>query len=386
VRRVPTLRRLAAVTIVVLGAGAAAEAAFRLARFGPTRAALGRWQPPAPWHRLRVFDALGDPVPIAGGAGAWALVPGEPVVRYQLNGLGLREERELAPHAAPGVCRILVTGDAYPFGYGVRVRDAYPQRLERRLARHGRFEVVNGGFPNMDVEQQARRLVRLLPRLAPDVVLLGFSWWNVPLPAAAPGRPAKWSAAWLLANLEQKGVRLAGRSALAAHALTLLRGVGTPHWFAPSGLALEIEPLARTPEALGDRWRRAEAALRAMTRAATAAGARAAVVVTPLDLQVDPARAGLYRRGRLPYPAHGFVDADYARATAMPAALRDLAAAMGVPLVDLTPAFRAARARPLFLAHDYHAAPAGHRLIARAIGRWVLATRPCAPASSRHRR
>jgi hypothetical protein len=278
----------------------------------------------------------------------------------------------------PGVCRILAAGDAYTFGYGVRAADAWPRRAERRLRRQGRVEVLNGGFPDLDVERQRRRLRRLVAALAPRVVVVTFSWWNVPLPRPAPGaRPAKWSPGWVIANLEQRAARLGGHSALVHEALRLAREAATPRLFAPSGLAQEIEPLARTPAELGDRWRRTREALAGMAGDTAAAGARLLLVVTPLDVQVDRRRNALYRSGRLAYPAHGFVEVDYVEADVMPTALRRFAAEARIELLDLTPAFRARRALPLFLREDYHAAPAGHRLIAREVARWVLGARTC---------
>ena len=355
-----------AVVVAVVLALAASEAALRLARFGPTPAAFGRWSTPPPWHRLRTFDASGDPVPVPGGHAAWALAPGEPVVRYRLNGAGLRADGETTPTPAPGVCRILALGDAYTFGYGVPVRAAYPARLARQLAARGRYEVLNAGFPNLDVEQQRRRLRRLLPALRPGLVVVNFDAWNVPLDATAP--PAKWSRAWAVANVEQKAARLAGVVGLADVALDGARRPLTPSVFPPSGLARELEPLAVPPDAIAARWARARDALGGMAADATRDGARLVVVLTPLDVQVDGARNVLYRTGALPYPAHGFRDVDYVASRAIPDAL----ATVDVPLVDLTPAFRAHRARALFLARDYHASAAGQRLIAREVARWVV--------------
>jgi len=356
---------LAILGLVVL-ALAAGEAALRVARFGPTAAALGRWSTPPPWHLLRTFDAAGDPAPVPGGHGAWAVAPGEPVVRYRLNGLGLRADGETTPTPAPGICRVLALGDAYTFGYGVPVRAAYPARLARRLAAHGRYEVLNAGFPNLDVEQQRRRLRGLLPALRPGLVVLNFDAWNVPLDASPP--PAKWSRAWAVANVEQKTARLAGVVGLADVALEGARRQLTPGVFQPSGLARELEPAAIPPEALAARWTRTRQAIAAMAADAAREGAGVVVVLTPLDVQVDATRNVLYRTGALPYPAHGFQDVDYVDSRTIPDAL----AGIEVPLVDLTPAFRAHRALGLFLARDYHASAAGHRLIARDVARYVI--------------
>jgi hypothetical protein len=368
--------RHAALAIVL--AVVATEAGLRLARFGWTPAALGPWRAAPPWERLRTFDPAGDPLPVSAGAAAWALAPGMPVVRYRLNTLGLREEREVTPHPAPGVCRLLALGDAYTFGYGVRVERAYPQVLERRLARAGqtRFEVLNAGFPNLHVEQQRRRLARLLPRLSPHVVLLSFDWWNV-MPPAPGARPTRWSAEWVAANVEQKAERLGAQVGLADGMLRQARGMLTPALFPPSGLARELEPLSLPPETVAERWTATRSALAGMARDVAAVGARLVLVRTPLDLEVDPSRNALYRAGQLPYPAHGFVDLDYRSRRALPEALRRFAREAGITLLDLGPAF-ARHDTALFFVTDYHMAPAGHRRIAREVAHWVRRARPCA--------
>jgi hypothetical protein len=365
--------RLARALAFLLVAAALAEAGLRLARFGPSRAALGPWSTSPPWERLRRLAPDGTPEPRPDGDAAWSLGAGEPVIRYRLNGEGLRDDRDAAPRARRGTCRVLALGDAYTFGYGVPVDAAWPRILERELGRDGRLEVLNAGFPNLDVEQQERRLRALLPMLHPDVVVATFDWWNVPLDRAA-ACPARWSAAWWLANVDEKAARVGTWLGIVHEPLRLLRQ--TSGIFPRSGLARELEPLTAPSEALGDRWRRTEIALRAMAADARAAGARFALVVTPLDVQVDVHRNALYRRGTLPYPAHGFVDIDYGAARAMPDALAAFAREAQLSLLDTTPAFVAGGAR-LFLERDYHASPDGHAVIARTVGAWFRTTRPC---------
>ncbi|HLY39445.1 MAG TPA: GDSL-type esterase/lipase family protein [Candidatus Binatia bacterium] len=372
--------RLARALALLLVAAALAEAGLRLARFGPSRAAVGPWSTSPPWERLRRLAPDGTPEPRPGGDAAWSLGAGEPVIGYRLNGAGLRDDREAGPHAPRGSCRVLALGDAYTFGYGVPADAAWPRVLERELGRDAPVEVLNAGFPNLDVEQQERRLRALLPALHPDVVVATFDWWNVPLDRRA-ARPARWSAAWWLANADEKAARVGTWLGIVHEPLRLLRQASGV--FPRSGLARELDPLTAPPEALRDRWLRTETALRAMAADARATGARFALVVTPLDVQVDVRRNALYRRGALPYPAHGFVDIDYSTARAMPDALAAFARDAQLPLLDTTPAFVAGGAH-LFLAGDYHAGPDGHAAIAHTIAVWFRTARPCgrAPAEA----
>jgi len=367
----------------VAAAAVAGEAGLRLARFGVAPAALGPYVPAVPWERLRALDTRGAPRPIPGGRARFAVAPGRPPVDYRLDKTGLRvgDGVRRAVTRAAG-CRILAVGDAYTFGYGLPADAAYPAVLERRLARRGPHVVWNGGFPNADVEATAARLRRLLPVLRPDVVVATFSWWNVPLDERPPGRLPRFSRAWIVANVDEKLSALGTRIGLVHEGYRRVRHVLTPSVFPPSGLAREVWPRLATPAALGARWQRTVRALADVAAATRDAGARALVVVTPLDLEVDPRRNALYRGERLPYPSHGFVDADYGAPTAMPAALAAAAHAVGLPLLDLTPEFRRRAGRPLFLAGDYHLAPRGARLVARAVGRWIVATGACAPGPS----
>jgi len=366
--------RTARVALGVLIAVGALESGIRIVRLGPGSAALGRFGVAPPWSALRTLDPAGDPVPRPGARVAWALAPRQPVVTYRLNRLGLREDRDLAPWPPPGVCRILALGDAYTFGYGVWARDTFPAALERRLRRHARVEVVNGGFPNVNVEQSRRRLATLLPALHPAMVVFTFSWWDVPAdPAGAGG--------WLARHADALAERVTPWSGVATAGWRLVRHALTPLVFPPSGMARELEPLAAPPGAVAARWRRTAAAIAGMADDAARAGAGFLVVIAPLDLQVDARRNALYRWERLPYPSHGFVDRDYARGSAMPAALVEAARGGKIRVVDATPAFRARRARPLFLDGDYHAAPAGYRLLARVAAQAVGDAPPCRVAS-----
>ena len=110
----------------------------------------------------------------------WKLRPGqrsftmsEPVTT---NALGLRSPEVDGPPTA-GELRILCLGDSQTFGNGVGQEKTYPRRLEALLAarRPGeRFTVVNAGVPAYDTLQEVEQMERLLPRLRPAVVIVGF--------------------------------------------------------------------------------------------------------------------------------------------------------------------------------------------------------------------
>jgi len=92
---------------------------------------------------------------------------------YRTNALRLRGP-EIGPRR-PGVPRVLMLGDSYTFGWAVSEQDALPAQLERLLSEPGHeVEVVNGGVPGYNTEQEAVLLEHLLPAVQPDIVVLGF--------------------------------------------------------------------------------------------------------------------------------------------------------------------------------------------------------------------
>lgn len=83
-------------------------------------------------------------------------------------------ERTLAKPA--GVHRVVSLGDSFAWGASVEFEDAYPQRLERGLARRRGepWEVVSLALPGMNTVDQAAQLEGEGVGYAPDVVLLGY--------------------------------------------------------------------------------------------------------------------------------------------------------------------------------------------------------------------
>jgi lysophospholipase L1-like esterase len=164
------LTSLAAAAAALLVGLAAGEAGTRLLSRGGRIYDIEMWK----YARLLKADAPAESpemhhwhVP-----GAEAILQG---VRVKINSRGLRD-REHAERAAPGVTRILVLGDSIAFGWGVRVEDAFPTRLQGLFdgASPGRYEVLNGGVGNYTT----RRIVALyeheLRRYGASVVIFSF--------------------------------------------------------------------------------------------------------------------------------------------------------------------------------------------------------------------
>ena len=119
----------------------------------------------------------------------------DPVVRERLESLRVRRIEECAaraPHAVElrynslqfrdrepgpkrrGVRRVVVIGDSFTEGQGVKERDVYPRALERALnTGAGRWEVLNFGHRGADFPVLRETFERVL-ELDPDVVVYGM--------------------------------------------------------------------------------------------------------------------------------------------------------------------------------------------------------------------
>ncbi len=77
----------------------------------------------------------------------------------------------------PGTFRILVVGDSFTWGVGVYSDDTYADRLERRLNAldpEVPIEVIAWARPGWNTEQELEAVREELPRLQPDLMILGF--------------------------------------------------------------------------------------------------------------------------------------------------------------------------------------------------------------------
>jgi lysophospholipase L1-like esterase len=76
------------------------------------------------------------------------------------------------PPRRPGVWRVMVLGDSFSEGQGVREEDTWPRRLEARLNRDGgeRYEVINGAHRANDFPEIHEWFYRLLSH-EPDLVI-----------------------------------------------------------------------------------------------------------------------------------------------------------------------------------------------------------------------
>lgn len=91
-----------------------------------------------------------------------------------INSRGLRD-REIAPAKPLGVFRILVLGDSFTYGSGVRAEETYPKQLARLLEARGggrRIEVINTGVSGYGTFHQAAFLRDEGWTYEPDLLIL----------------------------------------------------------------------------------------------------------------------------------------------------------------------------------------------------------------------
>ena len=86
-----------------------------------------------------------------------------------LNALGFRE-RPFSLDKPAGTYRIVVVGDSFTYGNGVRQQDRYSDVLGTKLPEH--FEVLNFGMGGANTPEHRNLIARLLPEVHPDFVLL----------------------------------------------------------------------------------------------------------------------------------------------------------------------------------------------------------------------
>ncbi|HUG54762.1 MAG TPA: SGNH/GDSL hydrolase family protein [Vicinamibacteria bacterium] len=267
----------------------------------------------------RRYEALG----VAGIAEVAARAPFAVEVRY--NHLYFRE-REPGPKA-PGVRRVVVLGDSFTEGQGVKERDTAVRRLEALLNQSdaGRWEVLNWARRGADFPSLHKMFDKALP-YAPDVVVHAMVLNDAERSAAFDDRrggPDDWI-------LERRRLLTSGareRPGLRIHDFARDRleawrvGRQTTRWYLD---------LYGPPNQEG--WTRTQDALRDMDRRMRERGGRFLVASWPLLVDLD----------RYPFAAADETIAAFC-------------AREGIPRVDLRPALRGRPTAELWVhAVDHH--------------------------------
>ena len=326
---------------------------------------------------LRFFDWTSIKRPSQKTGRAYEYIPGGQNPRYlgapvSINRLGLRDGEITVPKPA-GTVRLVAVGDSVTFGYGVRLEDTWVKVLERRLNATGgrRYEVVNAGVEETGIEYYESFTRTEAAPLQPDLVLVGITlndvrWYrrnerpvDQSFRASALRRARTANATLVLHSHLYLASYLSLKSVL--YGLGLI-DVNRAHAY---DFAALVNPSPEQDRA----WESTETHLRATIDAARGHGWPIAFVVFPVEPQLGPDAAELYRR-RL-----GMVISRGAEAGEPQRRLARFFSGQDVPMLDLMPAYRNRGdvfLRNAAISHDpVHPSPIGHALSGDAIHRFL---------------
>jgi hypothetical protein len=270
-------------------------------------------------------------------------------VEFRYNALRFRDA-PLGPKP-PGVRRVMVLGDSFTEGQGVKEPDTYPRRLESLLnaTGTGRWEVRNCARRATDFPDLYAAFEEILP-FQPDVVVYGMVLNDADRSAEFQARQS-YVNDWIL----DRGRVLEGGAdpTLGPFSSRLVAMVddrvesyrtsrATLRWY---------REMYAAPNRAG--WERTQVYLRDMNQRTRAAGGRFLVATWPLLVALD----------RYPF-------ADVHQTIAR------FCLEAGIPQQDLWPVLRGERAESLWVhAVDMHPNEVAHRLAAESLVRPVLAPR-----------
>ena len=276
--------------------------------------------------------------------------------RRPVNSKGYRDLERAVPKPE-GLRRAVCLGDSFTWGVNVLFDDAWPQRVERALARERgeRWEVVNLAEPGLNSVQEASRLASEGFAYGPDVVVLGYVLNDSEDDTAAEARRA---ADWVEERREAASPSLLDRSALVRLVRTRVRATIENRRRVEGFRSMYADDYPG--------WVAGRRAIKAIGGMCRERGVPLVVVIFPLFGNPLDER----------YP---FADVH--------AKVAQAAGEAGAKVVDLLPLYRGLDWRLLVVdgADDEHPNEIAHRIAAQAIARAVdeVVPRPAAPAAPR---
>ena len=289
-----------------------------------------------------------------------------------INAQGVRDDEPIGPKPA-GEHRIVILGDSIVLAVQVEARETLSERLEARLNARGggaRYRVINAGVQGYGPPEQVRFFETVAAGFEPDLVLVATFVSNDAIEAL----DRRWrlddtrSAAERAGELAETRLRRIVRRSMVLQmakqrADQVIERVEPARQPAPDRRLLSYAAPLRPDLAEG--FEEANRAMARLARAASSRGARTAVVLVPARFQLDSAE---YRRMHAEVARFGFeLDIDGASTR-----FTDAYAPLGLPLLDLLPAFRAApHPSRMFFERTVHLTPDGHEVAAGAIAAFL---------------
>jgi hypothetical protein len=316
-----------------------------------------------------------------------------------INSHGQRD-RERTWEPAPGVFRVLALGDSFLEGYSVEQEETVTHLLEARLDRPGcPVEVLNAGTTGYSSDQEYLYFVHEGHRYAPRVVMVFFHYNDVffngqpryyklgkphLLPTGDGGIEQSNYPVWKPPATPPPAAPARERRIEGSHAWHWFRSrliVGAPQtydalarlglWDPLGGDGVPDELLAyfrRRSDDIKLGWDMTDLILANLAREVKARGARLVLVYVPSMMEVDDDSWNLTRlryQGRSDLWVRDLVVRRLERS----------GQTGGFDVLDLTPALRAGTGllRPVYYPRDGHWNPAGHRLAAEDLERFLSA-------------
>jgi hypothetical protein len=351
------LGRVALVLASLVAAAVAAEAGLRLFGYAPARS-----QAPGELYSARerlfldcypsnprgYFDIDLRRPDVRQGYGALGVVGVEEVaarapfaVEFRYNTFFFRE-RELGPKAA-GVTRVVLLGDSFTEGQGVKESDTTARRLEALLNASGdhRWEVLNCARRGADFPSLHKMFEKVLP-FEPDVVVHAMVLNDAERSKDFEARRGPMDD-WILDRRRLVAGQASGRPAALSSRLADFVGDRVQAWRVGRETTQWYLDLYGPPNQEG--WARTQDDMRDMDRRLRERGGRLLVASWPLLVDLD---------------AYPFAAADDAIAR--------FCADAGIPRVDLRAALRGHAAESLWVHPvDHHPNDIAHRLAAEAL-------------------
>jgi GDSL-like lipase/acylhydrolase family protein len=361
-----TLLRLALVVASVAAVALAAEGALRLSGYAPARS-LAPGELYSPRERLFLdcypsnprgyFDIdlsraeVRERYQAQGVKGVESVAARAPfAVEFRYNSLFFRE-RELGPKAA-GVTRVVLLGDSFTEGQGVKEKDTTARRLEALLNSAGdrRWEVLNCARRGADFPSLYKMFEKVLP-YDPDVVVHAMVLNDAERPPEFDARRGQLDD-WILDRRRLLAGEASVHPSLISSRLAEFVGDRVQTWRIGRETTRWYLDLYSAPNAQG--WARTQEAMREMDRRLRERGGRLVVASWPLLVDLD---------------AYPFTAADETIAR--------FCAAAGIPRVDLRAALGGRPTESLWVHPvDHHPNEIGHRLAAEAMAGPVRAVAP----------
>ncbi|MCC6405794.1 MAG: hypothetical protein IT453_01415 [Planctomycetes bacterium] len=290
---------------------------------------------------------------------------GGTINEFGYRGPALKKEK------TPGVLRIATLGDSSTFGHSVKYEDTYSAQLEKFLDVAGYdCEVLDAGVVGFTIRQGIERYDELVREFQPDIVIEAFGAVNDHL-QALQSVPDKEKIAMNVATggfWTQIGLWLRQDSRIVhfvAKRIDLAKGVTSDvrgKVFLERKKEAELDPYVGLVKFPGKRrvpLDDFEACLLELEKRVEADGGRLILVSMPRQPEVEAKSPVLLEYSKM---------------------VLDVGARQGLDVVDGRALFQAALAEgrtvEQLFADAYHPKPAGHRLLAQALGKAIVAHLP----------